>query len=167
MTVCNRGNRAVLKAVSAVQTVLLMDDTGTSFLNRLLRADTDTFSTADTFIRNQVSLWRNFSVSNRVAFPENRIHSQIKIFDGHISYTENDADTAGVSGINVRKIRLFFKNQIPPFLPRLFRNRFYRPGQTNHLFIHGIAEHLHFFYFQEFPAEVLSSGGKKKIASGS
>ena len=44
------GNGTILKAVSAVQAVLLMDDAGTALVNRFLRTDTDAFSTADTAV---------------------------------------------------------------------------------------------------------------------
>ena len=81
LTVFDSGNRAVLKAVSTVQTVLLMDDTGAAFFYRLLRTDTDTFPTANAGVCNQIPFRSDFSVSDGVAFPENRIYTEIEILD--------------------------------------------------------------------------------------
>ena len=44
----NGGNRAILKAISAMQTVFLMYNARGALFNSPLRADTDTFSTTNT-----------------------------------------------------------------------------------------------------------------------
>mgnify|MGYP005791945805 CR=1 FL=1 len=79
------GNGTILKAVSAVQAVLLMDDAGTALVNRFLRTDTDAFSTADTRVRDEIPFRSGFPISDDVALPEDGIHPQVEILDGHKS----------------------------------------------------------------------------------
>ena len=138
----NGGNRAILKAISAMQTVFLMYNARGALFNSPLRADTDTFSTTNTGIGNHISFRCNFPVPDCVAFPENRIYAEIEILDRHILYTEDNADIAGVSGVYIGEIRLFFKYQIPPLILFLRRSWFYCPSHADHLFIHRITENL-------------------------
>ena len=110
------GNGTILKAVSAVQAVLLMDDAGTALVNRFLRTDTDAFSTADTGVCDEIPFRSGFPISDDVALPEDGIHPQVEILDGHVPDAEDNPDAAGIPGIDIGQIGLFLEDQIPPLI---------------------------------------------------
>ena len=99
-----------------MQAVLLVDDAGTAFVDCFLWADTDTFPTADAGIRDEIPFRSGLPISDDVALPENGIHPQVEVLNGHIPDAEDDPNAAGIPGVDIGQIGLLLEDQIPPFV---------------------------------------------------
>lgn len=96
-----RGHRTLFKAVPAVQAVFLLN------LKRLSRPDTPlgtvlcTGSAADALLCDLISFLRNLSLPHGIALPEDRVHSQIEIFNLRVSYHKYNANLSRISRIYI------------------------------------------------------------------
>lgn len=82
--------------------------------NTSLRTFCLTGSAADAAVGDYISLFLYCSISQRINLAENRIDTEIKVFDISLIDAKDDADITGVAGIDIGEIRLFFEDFIPP-----------------------------------------------------
>ena len=122
--------------------------------NALLRAVVQAGAAADARIGDTIALFLGFCLPNRINLTEDGLHAQIEVFDVEILQLKNNADIPGVSGIYIRKIRLFREYRMDFFLLIFRRHRL--AGQTDHFLEPGISENLHPSIGQQLVAERLS-----------
>lgn len=72
-----------------------------SLYNAVLRTASLTFSTIYTAVGNNISLFRNRSCSERIAFSENWIYTEIEIFNFSVLYLKNNANLPCIIRINI------------------------------------------------------------------
>ena len=97
-------------AASAVQAVFRLDFVGRAFCDAVLWTDRQALAAADTAVCNDITFFGNRSIAQCIAFTENRIDTQIEIFNLCVFDTKDNANFAGIVGIDVGKIGLFFKD---------------------------------------------------------
>lgn len=148
-----------------MQTMLRLDGVLLAGNNALLRAVFHTGATADADLCDTIALFLGFRLPNRINLTEDGLHAQIEVFDVEILQLKNNADIPGVSGIYIRKIRLFSEYRIDFFL--LMVSRRHLAGQTDHFFEPSISEKLHPSIGQQLVAERLASCREKYKESGS
>ena len=145
-----------------MQAVLLPDD-------RRLLGDVDaplgavgrTPLAADAGVGDAVALGLCLARADGVALAEDGADPQVEIFDVHIPDAENDTDLPGSPRVDVGQVGLLRKDAVPPCGLLCVGHRFGCARQADHLFVHGVAQHLHLGKSQQLPAEVLAPGGEE------
>ena len=161
-------DRARLKTGAAVQAVLLPDDRRLlGNVDAPLGAVGRTPLAADAGVGDAVALGLCLARADGVALAEDGADPQVEIFDVHIPDVENDADLSGIPRVDVGQVGLLRKDAVPPCGLLCVGHRFGCARQADHLFVHGVAQHLHLGGSQQLPAEVLAPAVKKYKASGS
>ena len=110
----NGRHGAMLHAVAAVETVLLVDDAGRAQGDGPLWAGFHTGAAADAVLGNGVALGLCLSLANGVALPEDGVHPQVEVLDGHVPDAKHHANAPSLPRVHVGEIGLLRKNQIPP-----------------------------------------------------
>ena len=95
-----------------MQAMVLQYPVRFSFLDTPLGTFCTTFSTANAFFGNVITLFCYCTTTQCISVPENRVHTEIKIFHLRPVDAENDADTSCITGIDIGQIRLFLENNI-------------------------------------------------------
>ena len=151
----------VLIAVPAMETMIPMNPVRRTLLNAPLRTYCRAGAASHAGVRDIVSLLFYTGIPKRVSLPENRIYPEIKVFDLRPVNAKYDSDLSRLPRIDVRKVRLFFKDQISSLHLLLPCHRICLCGHADHFFVSGIAQNLHSAVFHQFLAEVFSSRCKK------
>lgn len=144
----HRFHWTVFITVSTMQTVLLPDGKRCSLLNTFLWTMFHTCAASDTGFRYVISFFFYTNISQNICLPENWIYAKIKILHFRLINTENNSDFSCISRIYIRKIWLFFKNNIHPFFLFILCYCVSLSGQTNHFFVFGIGKNLNPAIFQ-------------------
>lgn len=124
-----------------MEAMLRLDGVWSAGNNALLRAVVQAGAAADARTGDTIALFLGFRLPNCINLTKDGLHTQIEVFDVEILQFKNNADIPGVSGIYIRKIRLFSEYRIDFFFLTFRRNRL--AGQTDHFLETGISENLH------------------------
>ena len=128
-------------AVAAVEAVLLVDDAGRAQGDGPLGAGLHTGAAADAVLGNGVALGLCPPLADCVALPEDGIHPQVEVLDGHVPDAKHHANAPSLPRVHIGEIGLLRKNQIPPLFLLFGRHGRGRSGEANHLFIAGVAQY--------------------------
>src|SRR5699024_351988 len=123
------------EAVAAVQAVLRLDRIGLARRDAALRAVGRAAPAADAGIGDAVTLRRGLPAVDRVGLAEDRPHAEVEILDRRLPDHKDDADIAGVAGVDVRKIGLLREDRLNPARLFLLRDGHGAAAQPDHLFI--------------------------------
>ena len=108
-----------------MQTMFWLDAVRLTGFNTSLRTISFTRPALDAGICNLISLLFWFCIAHRIIIAVNRAYTKIKILYLGIANDEDDTDAAGITGIDVDKIRLFLKYYV---LPMHLNTIWHRPG---------------------------------------
>ena len=137
----NSRHGAMFHAVAAVEAVLLVDDAGRAQGDGPLGAGLHTGAAADAVLGNGVALGLCPPLADCVALPEDGIHPQVEVLDGHVPDAKHHANAPSLPRVHIGEIGLLRKNQIPPLFLLFGRHGRGRSGEANHLFIAGVAQY--------------------------
>ena len=144
----------MLKAAAAVQAVLLPDGVGLPRRDAALGAVGRAGAAADAAFGDLIAFRRSLAAAEGIGLAEDGVHAQVKVFDGTAADGKHDADVPGIAGVDVGQIGLLGKDGLDPASLFLLGHRLGSSGQADHLFIAGVAQHLHPAVGQQLAAEV-------------
>lgn len=102
-------------AAAAVQAMFLHDLIGLAGFDTVLGTVFRARSAADTLVGYLVTFLLYPAVSDNIVLPEDRMNSQIEIFNFHITNRKNNPDLSCIIWVYIGKVRLLLKNHIYPF----------------------------------------------------
>lgn len=96
-----RPNRAFLKTIPAVQAMFLHNLIWPARFDTSLGTVCHTLAAADAILRDIITFFCNIGISHDITFPEDRIHTEIEIFNLRIFYTKDNADLPCIVWVNI------------------------------------------------------------------
>ena len=120
----------MLHAVAAVETVLLVDDAGRAQGDGPLGTGLHTGAAADAGLGNGVALGLCLSLADGVALPEDGVHPQVEVLNGHVPDAKHHANAPGLPRVHIGEIGLLRKDEVTPLLLLPGGHRRGRPGSS-------------------------------------
>ena len=145
-----------------MQAILLTDSSfSICKVDAILGTDFLTDSTANALVCNLISFELCIAVSNGIGFSENWIYAKIKVLYRAVFYLKANTDISLVTGIEVCKIRLFFKNGVNGSFLFFFIYRVSLCRKPYHLLESRVDKYLHTSVCKKLLCNIFSSCGEK------